>query len=384
MDDIVIIGVGQLPLGEHWDLGLRNLGTRAMLAAMEDAGGMKPDAVYIGTYLASMVSHQSNLGALLTDHAALRGVEAYTVEAAEASGAGALRMAYLAVQSGFVDSALAVGVDKFTDQVGTEINDSIQQSMDYDFEGMHGMLPVTQAALMMQRYLYDHQLPNDALAAFPILAHRNAVGNPNAMYQREISIEAYRRSSILSAPVNLFDMAPYADGAAAVMITRSSLVPENLPHSPIRITGSANVIDRLAPHDRPLPTAFEAVPRSIQQACGQAGILPEDVDFFELHDSFSIYTALILEAAGLCEPGQSGLRAAEGMFDRGGKLPISTMGGMKARGNALGASGMYQAVEACLQLRGEAGHSQLDHPRRGMIQAMGGPAATVITHILEK
>jgi acetyl-CoA C-acetyltransferase len=385
MSEVVIAGIGQVPVGEHWDISLRSLAARAILAAIKDAGGMRPQALYIGNFLASVVSHQSNMGALLVDNTALEGIEAFTIEAGAASGAGALRMGYMAVASGWTDSAVVVGVDKYTD--GTrpeELEAAIAQSQDYDYESMQGMTAVAQAALLMQRYLYQYKAPRQAFAAFPLLAHANGVNNPNAMFRKAISAEAYGRASMVSDPVNMFDMAPYADGAAAVLITRSDLITQDLGHPLIRISGSGSAIDTLAVHDRPDPLAFAAARISVERACRKAGILPSDVDLFELTDAFSIYTVLSLEAAGFAAPGEGWQLGQDGCLNLGGSLPILTMGGSKARGNPLGATGLYQAVEAALQLRGEAGPNQVDGARRALIQSLGGPASTAITHVLER
>ena len=384
MEDIVIIGLGQTPVGEHWELSVRQLGVDVIQQAIKDGAGMRPDAIYIGSFLTSMVSRQANLGSLLTDHAGMRGVESFTVEAAEASSAAALRMAVIAIRSGYINSALAVGVEKPTDKVGGEVDDALMQGADYDFEGTQGLAMTGQAALLKQRYLHETHLEANALAPFPVIAHHNAVGNPNAMFRRAITPELYSKAAMISAPVNLFDMAPYADVAAAVLLTRASLVPKNLNHPVIRITGAGSAIDRLALHDRPNPLNFSAVTHSFNEACRKAGIVPNELDFFEVDDAFSIYAALSLEAIGIAGHGEAPGLAAEGIFDRDGRLPILTMGGRKARGNPLGASGLYQAVEACLQLRGEAGDAQLaGNPKRAAIQSLGGPASTVVTHILE-
>ncbi|MCD6476432.1 MAG: thiolase domain-containing protein [Anaerolineaceae bacterium] len=384
MEDIVIIGLGQTPVGEHWELSVRQLGVDGIQQAIKDGGGMRPDAIYIGSFLTSMVSRQANLGSLLTDHAGMRGVESFTVEAAEASSAAALRMAVIAIRSGYINSALALGVEKPTDKVGEEVDDALMQGADYDFEGVQGLTMVGQAALLKQRYLHETQLDANALAPFPVIAHQNAVGNPYAMFRRAITPELYSKATMISAPLNLFDMAPYADGAAAVLLTRASLAPKNLNHPVIRITGAGSAIDRLALHDRPNPLNFSAVTHSFNEACRKAGIVPDELDFFEVDDAFSIYAALSLEAMGIAGYGEAPGMAAEGIFDHDGRLPILTMGGRKARGNTLGASGLYQAVEACLQLRGEAGDAQLaGRPKRAAIQSLGGPASTVVTHILE-
>lgn len=383
MSDVVIAGIGQTPVGQHWELSLRQLSARAILAALKDAGGLKPQALYVGNFLGSVVSHQANLGALINENLALDGVESFTIEAAGASGGGALRMGYLAVASGFVDVAVVVGVEKYTDQLGTGPDTAIAQGMDYDYEFTPGMSTAAQAALLMRRYMHEYNMPADGLAGFAMLAHANAAANPNAMYRSPVSIETYRRADMVSDPLNLFDMAPYADGAAALVLTRPELLrPDG--RAPVRISGSAVAIDTLALHDRPDLLSFEAARISVERACRQAGILPGDVDLFELSDDFSIFAALSLEAAGFARRGAGWCMARDGLLGRDGKLPVSTLGGQKARGNTLGASGVYQAVEATLQLRGEAGAGQVAGAKRALIQSLGGPASTAVTHVLER
>ncbi|MDZ4159607.1 MAG: beta-ketoacyl synthase N-terminal-like domain-containing protein, partial [Anaerolineaceae bacterium] len=210
MTEVVITGIGQTPVGEFWERSLRSLAADAIKAAIRDAGGLKPQAMYVGNFLASVVSHQSNLGALLADNAGLDGIEAYTVEAAEASGAAAFRVGYLAVASGFVDVALVLGVEKYTDQVGAGLLSAVAQSGDYDYEVMQGVTPAAQAGMLMQRYLHQYQTPREAFGEFPMLCHANAVGNPNAMFRRPLESGAYQRAAMLCDPLNLFDMAAYA------------------------------------------------------------------------------------------------------------------------------------------------------------------------------
>jgi len=383
MTDVVIAGIGQVPVAEHWEVSLRVLASRAIRAAIADAGGLRPQALYIGNYLAPMVSRQSNLGALLADECGLRGIEAYTAEAAGASGAAALHLGYLAVASGYVDSVVVVGAEKYNDKIGPELESAVAQSEDYDYEMVNGLIPVGQAAILMQRYLYDYNVPRNALGAFPVLMHANAVNNPNAIFRKAISRETYDKAEVIADPLNLFDIASYNDGAAAAVLTRRELVPANLGHGLVRITGSSQVIDTLAMHDRRDPLEFEAARRSVQRACRQAGILPQDADFFELCDAFSLYAALSLEAAGFAKRGEGWKLAQDGGLSLAGKLPVNTLGGLKGRGNPLGATGMYQVVEACQQLRGQAGANQLKKAHRALVQSLGGPAATAVTHVLE-
>ena len=376
MTEVVIAGMGMTPVGEHWELSLRNLATRAILAAQKDAGGLKPQALYIGNFLGSMISHQANLGALLTDNSGLTGIEAYTVEAAEASGAAAFRMAYLAVASGFVDVAMALGVEKMTDVTDGQ-ESALATGLDFDYEGMQGVTPVVQAALLMQRYMHQYGVSHDVFNRFPLLAHANAVHNPNAMYRKALKPEVVQAAEKVSDPLTLYDIAPYADGAAAVILTRSGLLPKNPAQAPVRVLGSSVITDSLALYDRDDPLRFDAARLSVEQACRQAGILPTDVNLFELDDFSSIYAVLALEAAGFALPGE-GWHLAEN-----GHVPMVTLGGSKARGNPVGATGMYQVCEAVTQLRGQAGAAQVKGAQLAMVQTLGGPASTAITHVLK-
>jgi acetyl-CoA C-acetyltransferase len=384
MSEVVIVGLGQTPVGEHWETSLRSLAVQAIQAARADAGGLAPQALYIGNMLASTISHQANLGSLLADQAGLAGIEGTTVEAAGASGGAALRLGYLAVLSGMVDVAMVVGVEKYTDQLPSEALAAFSQMQDSDFETVQGITPAAQAALLMQRYMHDYHVEHGCFAGIPLVAHANAANNPNAMYRRAISRDAYDQAEIVADPLNVYDLASQADGAAAILLTRSELIPKGLGHELVRITGSSLVTDTLALHDRPDPLAMHAAGFSVERACSQAGILPKDVDLFELYDSASIYAVLSLEAAGFARRGNGWHLAESGEIRLNGEIPISTMGGLKGRGDPVGATGVYQAVEASLQLRGEAGKNQVEGARRALVQSLGGPAATAVAHVLEK
>lgn len=384
MREVVIAGIGQIPVGEHWELSLRNISARAVQAAKKDAGGLIPEAIYIGNLIASVASHQANLGALVTDNTFLEGIESYTIEAGEASAAAAFRVAYLAVASGWVDIAMAMGMEKYTDLSGDTMDEPTKLVMDYDYEVYTGQTLTSQAGLLMKRYLYENpEVDRMAFGAFPLIGHANAVNNPNAMFRKAIRPEVYEKAGMVSSPMNMFDIAPYADGAAALILTTPEIA-HKVGHPLVRVVGSDVAIDTLALHDRPDPLAFRAAGVSLENACSQAGILPGDVDFFELHDAFSIYGILSLEAAGFAPRGEGWKLATGDTLTLKGDLPINTMGGLKARGYPLGATGAYQLVEAVLQLRWEAGENQIPDARLALVQSLGGPASTAVTHVLER
>jgi acetyl-CoA C-acetyltransferase len=237
------------------------------------------------------------------------------------------------------------------------------------------------AALLMQRYMHDYHLEHAAFAEHPLIASAHGAGNPHAMNRKAITREGYEKVEPVCDPLNLHDIAPYADGAAALFLTRRDLINKDFDKPLVRVSGSAVVTDRLSLHDRPDPLAFEAAGVAIARACRQAGILPSDVDILELDDAFSIYPVLSLEAAGFSKRGKGTAWLKETIAS--GKPALASMGGMKARGNPLAAAGVYQAVEAVLQLRGEAGECQVKAARKALIQCLGGAAATAAVHVLE-
>lgn len=383
MTDVIIAGIGQTQVGEHWDIGLRELALAAIQEAIKDSGGLKPQSLFVGNMLAPNLSNQAHLGALLADYAGLAGIEAVTLEAAGASGGAALRQGYLAVASGFVDVVLVVGVEKFTDKVGAGVDAALATISDADFEAVQGMTLAAQAALLMKRYMHEYGVPTNGFAGFALTAHANGANNPNAMFRKAIKPETYAKAEMVSDPLNMFDMAPNADGAAALVLTRRDLLPPNWQNPLVKVSGSAASSDTLALHDRKDMLYFDTAQVSAGKAMKQAGVLLKDIDLFEYHDTFSIYAALQLEAVGFAIKGKGWKLAAEGEIGLKGKIPCATMGGMKARGFTGGAAGVYQTVEAAIQLRGRAEANQIPHAKTALIQSLGGPASTAVSHILQ-
>ncbi len=384
MTDVIIAGIGQTEVGEHWDIGLRDLAFAAIQDAIKDSGGLKPQSLFVGNMLAPTLSNQAHLGVLLADYAGLLGIEAVTLEAAGASGGAALRQGYLAVKSGMVDVALVVGVEKFTDRVGAGVEAALSTASDSDFEAVQGMTPAAQAALLMKRYMHEYDVPKDGFAGFALTAHANGANNPHAMFRKAIKPETYAKAEMVSEPLNMFDMAPHADGAAALVLTRRELLPSDFHHPLVKIAGSAAASDTLALHDRKDMLFFDTAQLSAGKAMKQAGMPLDGIDFFEYHDTFSIYAALQLEAVGFAVKGKGWKLATDGEIGLKGKIPCATMGGMKARGFAGGAAGVYQAVEAATQLRGRAEANQVSNAKTALIQSLGGPASTAVSHILQR
>lgn len=385
MRSVSIVGIGQSPVGELWSRSARQIAFAAISAAMQEAGITQADALYLGNMLSGSLLDQEHLATLVADYCGLTPIEAAKIEAACASGSAALRIGMMAVASGFHDVVIVAGLEKMTDTVGKDTTAGLATAADAEYEALHGVSFVGLNALLMQRYMYEYKVPLDAFAGFSINAHRNGANNPNAMFQEAISLKDYVNAPIIATPINMMDSSPVCDGAAAVI-----LVPTERAHEftrghhrgAVRLLGSASATDTLAVHARRDPLWLEASYLSSQKAYRMAGITSADLDLFEVHDAFTIMSALSLEATGFARRGEGWRLAQEDAIGINGQLPISTMGGLKSRGHPVGATGVYQIVELVQQLTGTAGANQVRNARLGMAQNIGGSGATILTHIL--
>lgn len=383
MREVAIIGIGQTRVFEHWDFSLRELAGDAILKALMDAGISRVDGLYIGNMLAGASLNQQHLGAYIADWMGLKQTDSYRIEAACSSGAAAFRTAVMAVASGELESALAVGVEKMTDALPTEITRGLATAADADWESFQGLSFVALNALIMQRYMHEFGWKHSDFAAFSINAHANAVNNPNARFRNRISLDDFLHATIVSEPINIMDASPIGDGAAAALvipILEANRYPEK---KLVKVIASTAATDTIAVHARKDPLWLSAAEKSAKSAYEQAGISPQDVDFCELHDAFSIMAALSLEACGFTERGMAPRMANDGEITLEGRFPVCTMGGLKARGHPVGATGMYQIVEVIQQLRQEAGKNQLVDARIGMAQNIGGSGSNILTHIFQ-
>ena len=382
MRKVAVIGIGQTIVSEHWEKSLKELAGDAILNALLDAHINEFDSLFIGNMMSAPANQQQNIGAYIADWVGARGSESIRVESACSSGSAAFRAAVLAVASNEVDIAVAAGVEKMTDSPSAEITANLATAADADWEVSHGVSFVALNALLMQRYLHEYSWDHSNFAGFSINAHKNALNNPFARFKSALSEEQYVRSSVICDPITLMDASPIGDGAAAVILVPYNSIEIHRNHKIISVAGSSAASDTIAVHSRKDPLWLSAAEQSAKQSYNQAGITERDIDLFEYHDAFTIMAALSLEACGFADRGKAPNLALEGELQLSGRIPVATMGGLKARGHPVGATGMYQIVEVIQQLRGEAGENQVKGAVFGMAQNIGGSGSNIITHVL--
>jgi acetyl-CoA C-acetyltransferase len=377
MRGVSIVGIGQTPVVSSTTRSLRTLGAEVVRLAMGDAGVERVDALFASNMLADELQGQKHVAALIADEAGLAGIEALQVQAAMASGAAALRMAYLAVGSGEADLAVVVGVEKMSEGPAAP---AMSKALDAK-EVEDGATLISKNADILRLYRKRYKVPDDGLVNFPVVAHANARHNPNALF-REMTVtrRTVLRSRIVHDPLRLLDCSPICDGAAAVVLSATDEARAHSSH-PVRVLASSVATDRFRVGDRLNPLWLEAAHDGAGKAYLQANLIREDIDLFEVHDAFSIMACMQLEATGFAKPGQGWRLAAETRIELRGDIPITTLGGLKARGHPIGATALYQACEIVVQLTGRAGKAQVRDAEVGMMQSVGGAGTTVITHI---
>jgi acetyl-CoA C-acetyltransferase len=289
----------------------------------------------------------------------------------------------MAVASGDIDSARVVGVEKMSDKAGHDVTAALATAADADYEVEQGVSFVGINALVMRRYMHEYGWQHADFAPFSINAHANAIHNPFARLHQKINVEQFEKSAMVATPINLLDASPIGDGAAAAVIVPAEKVASLNGKPRITIAGSGSSTDSIAVHSRKDPLFLAAAHQSAKRAFEMANVGPGDIDVFELHDAFSIMSALSLEACGFAERGQGVRLGLDNEIGPKGRVPICTRGRLKARGHPVGATGMYQIVEIVQQLRGECNGTQVDGARVGMAQNIGGSGATILTHILK-
>ncbi|MBC7114593.1 MAG: acetyl-CoA C-acetyltransferase [Archaeoglobi archaeon] len=388
MRDVAIIGVGCTKFGELWDKSFRDLFIEAGLKALEDANlhGDEIEAMYVGNMSAGRLIEQEHIGSIIADYSGLGSelhIPSTRVEAACASGGLALREAFLAVASGHLDIVIAAGVEKMTD-VGSEVaSDILASAADREWEGHMGATFPGLYAMIATLHMHRYGTTREQMAMVSVKNHENATKNPYAHFQRKITIEDVLRAPLVAYPLTVLDCSPISDGAAAVVLAPMERARE-FTDTPIRILASAQASDTISLHDRRDITTLDATVHASRRAFRMAGIEPKDVDVLEVHDCFSIAEILAVEDLGFVKKGEGGRALEEGIFHLDGDFPVNPSGGLKACGHPVGATGIKQAVEIVLQLRGEAGKRQVDGAEIGLTHNVGGTGGTAVVHIFER
>ncbi|MCP3997174.1 MAG: thiolase family protein [bacterium] len=368
MTDVHVVGVGMTRFGKHPDRDAADLGAEALREAIGDAG-IDPrvvESAYVGHVFQGMVTGQRVLAEL-----GMAGLPLANVENACSSGATAIREASLAIRAGENDVVVAVGTEHLTTKFAGALTPDPS-----DPEAAVGATMPAVYAMRARRYMEEFGMTREQLALIPVKNKANAARNPLAHFRKEITVADVLESRAIADPLRLHDCSPVTDGAAAVILMSDAALKKHGNGRAIRLaasslrTGSVDV--------EPTSMTFEPLTwATAQDAYERSGIGPDEVDFAEVHDCFSIAEVLRVEGLGLFPQGEYPSAVERGEASIGGRLPINPSGGLIGKGHPLGGTGVAQVVELVRQLRGEAGDRQIENARVGVAHCRGGKAVGV-------
>lgn len=385
MRDVAIIGVGLTRFGERWEHGLRELMAEAGLNALNDAKLESKDVeiLYGGVMASGRLVGQEHIAALLANHLGFSNIPAVRVENACASGGTALRQGYMAVASGLHDIVAVGGAEKMTDVTTSEATTALGGAGDQEWELGQGITFPGLYALMAKRHMYEYGTTQEQMAAVAVKNHKNAAKNKYAQFRKEISIQDVLRSKMVADPLKVFDCSPISDGAAVVLLAPLDKA-KKYNDTPIKIAASTQATDTLRLAERDTLTAIKAAQIAAEKAYAQAKVKPSDIDLAEVHDCFTIAEIIAMEDLGFYKKGKAAKAIESGETALNSKLSVNTSGGLKGCGHPVGATGVKQAVEITLQLRGDAGERQVNGAEIGLTHNVGGSGATVVVHIMKR
>ncbi|MFC2156763.1 thiolase domain-containing protein [Acidobacteriota bacterium] len=383
MREVAVIGVGITKFGEIWDKSLRTLFSEAALSAIDDSGLDKVDSMYVGCMSSGIFVGQEHIAPMMAEYSGLRHIPSTRVESACASGGVAFRMGCMEVSSGLNDVVLVGGVEKMTDSTGPEATYALGTAADQEYECYHGITFPGLYALIARAHMEKYGTTREQLAMVAVKNHKNGAKNPVAQYPFEITVEGVLNSVKIAEPLRILDCSPITDGAAAVVICPVEMAKE-LKKPYVKVIGTGHATDTIQLCDRDDVTWLESTYRAAKQAYEMAGKKAQDIDFFEVHDCFTIAEICVMEALGLVEKGQGGPAVEAGKTALDGEFPINPSGGLKSKGHPVGATGVAQVVEVVRQLRGESGDRQVKNAHVAMTQNMGGSGASTVCHIFER
>jgi acetyl-CoA C-acetyltransferase len=382
MRDVYVLGTGSTKYGKMRET-MREAAALAALEAIDDAT-IDPQLLG-GAFIANafgMVERQGHLGPLLMTELGIPEKPGTSIEAACASGASAFREAYVNVAGGFADAYLAVGVEKVSMLDTITATSYFAYGSDYVFEGACGASFPGLYATIARAHMRKYGTTAEQLAEVAVKNHRNAKDNPKAHFQKEITVKDVLESMVVASPLKLYDACPFSDGAAAAVLGTKEIA-ERLGVPLIRVAGVGRAGSPASLPDREDLTTLPGTKLAAQQAFAQAERTVREIDFFEVHDCFTIAELVALEDLGLFEPGKAASATQSGATQISGDTPVNASGGLKAKGHPVGATGMGQIGELADQIRGRAGARQIRGAKVGLAHNVGATGGSVAVTILE-
>ena len=375
MRDVAVLGVGMTKFGKFMDKSLKDLGRAACWDAIRDSG-IDPKAIesaYVANAIGGVITGQTMVaGEVILREVGITGIPVVNCENACASGSTALREAWMAIRAGYYDTAIVLGVEKEYAKDSKKTVEAIAGAGDVELELSVGVNFPAHWALRAAKRMEVYGTTREHLAMVSQKNHHNGCLNPRSQYQKECSVEQILAARTIATPLTQLMCSAIGDGAAAVVLCAAEKAAR-YTGKPVQIAG-IGMATGVYTDDRAI-TFGDMEQRSAQVVYELAGIGPEDVEFAEVHDCFTIAEFMRVEGLGLFKPGEYDFALEHGHSEIGGRLPINPSGGLLAKGHPIAATGVAQICELVWQMRGQAGQRQVSRNSVGLAHCSGGGIA---------
>lgn len=390
MRRVAVIGVGNSKFGVRNDVNVSELMFEAVKPSFEDAGIASKDVEYValGSVGAGAWYEELLPAVVVSEYCGLTGAGLTRVEAACASGSAAFFSAYSAVASGYADIAMALGVEKMREIDTPTAMEWIGRAGYYFWEFHNfGLTFPAYYALYANAYMAKYGTTEEDLALVAVKNHKYAAMNPLAHLQNKITVDDVLSSMVIASPLKLYDCSPITDGAASVIVASEEKAKELNVETPIWVAGIGYSSGTANLSKRPDFTGLEASVLASKRAFKKADITPDQVDFAEVHDCFTIAEIMAYEDVGFCKRGEGIKLLRGGQTEIGGRIPVNMDGGLKAKGHPIGATGCSMIYELTRQLREEAVEKSRQVPLKnyiGLAHNVGGTGHYCYVTILRR
>ncbi len=383
MRPVAVIGIGKTAFGAFPERDLRSLAVESIHNALADANIAAPavEALYLGNFAGPSFAGQNHLAPYIGTAAGFQGIPCTRIEDACASSGSAFFHAWLSVAAGVYDTVVAAGVEKMTNQSTPRVTEILAGAGDMSGEGRAGATFPALFAMIARRHMHQYGTTREQLAAVAVKNHANGAKNPLAHMRKVITLEQALAGKPVAEPLTVYDCSLISDGAAAVVLVPAYQARRHTSRF-ARVLSVAQTSDPVALDQKADITVFPAVQLAGRKAYEMAGVAPEEINFAEVHDCFTIAEIVASEDLCFVPKGEGGPFAAAGHTAITGKIPINTSGGLKSKGHPVGATGVGQICDVVMQLRGDAGERQVEAHQTGLAQNLGGSGATCVVSIL--
>ncbi|MBH59476.1 MAG: hypothetical protein CMO19_03540 [Thaumarchaeota archaeon] len=373
---IKISGTGFTKITDHWSKSLLDISVESAKQAISESN-ISPDMLIFANTLSSYSSSQENMSTIISEKLGLSNIDSFKIESSSCSGAMAVNVAHKLLSSNDIESVLVIGSEKMTDLSPSETIKATTLGESYEYTQFFGITMNSLYALFTRLYMENYNISSDDLSNFSVLSHKNSSSCKHAQFNREFSLDAINKSSIISSPLNMLNCSPIGDGSASVMLSKTN---KSNFHD-VNILSSISSNSSIDFYSRDNLLEFNSTANCLNKSLEKSKINLNDIDLLEVHDVVPAITANIIETMGFSDPGSATSDIISGKFDLNSKTSLSCSGGLKARGNPLSATGIYQIAEVTRQLQNRS-HVDLQNKKIGLCHNMSGMDSNSVIHIL--